>query len=54
MQALRGDFSPSEDCPDNEREDDLILQALTTFPAEVQLKIVSRAIPEAELDRLAS
>lgn len=51
VQAIRGDFSPPEDHPDDERQEDLILQALTNFPATVNLKVVSRAGPEEELDR---
>lgn len=52
VQAIRGEFSPPEDHPDNERQDDLILQALVNFPATVQVKVVSRAVPEQELDEL--
>ena len=50
VQAIRGEFSPPEDHPDDERQEDLILQALTKFPATVQLKVVSRPLSDAELD----
>jgi len=52
VQAIRGEFSPPDEVPDTERTDDLILQALTNFPATVRLKVVSRAVPEEELDGL--
>ncbi|KAL1524817.1 hypothetical protein AB1Y20_019697 [Prymnesium parvum] len=52
VQAIRGDFSPPDDEPDDERQEDLIFQALTDFPATVQLKVVSRAVPEEQLDSL--
>lgn len=54
LQAIRGDFSPPEDQPDHEREDDLLLDALTTFPAKLRLKVVSRPASDLELDRCAN
>ena len=51
MRAIRGEFSP-DDANDTELAEDSLTAALITFPALVRLRIVSRPLPEAELDSL--
>lgn len=60
VQAMRGDFTPGEGVSDTERDDDVLTAALTTFPAAVKLRVVSKPLAdeaaealEADLRRLA-
>jgi len=52
VQAIRGDFSPEEGAPDDEHQDDLLLQALVKFPATVEVRVVSRPVPAPHLQAL--
>ena len=53
VRAIRGDFSPADGLTDTERAEDMITGALTTFPATVRLRVVTRPLASAsEADRL--
>ena len=46
MQAIRGEFTPEEGTEDTENADDAITNALTTFPAVVAIKVVTRPLED--------
>jgi hypothetical protein len=51
VRAIRGEFSPPEGVADTERQEDSLTEALVTFPATVQLRVVSRPLEEEEVRR---
>lgn len=46
VRAIRGEFTPTEAERDTERADDLLTAALTSFPATVRLRVVSKALDD--------
>uniref|UniRef100_A0A7S0Q8F0 Uncharacterized protein n=1 Tax=Coccolithus braarudii TaxID=221442 RepID=A0A7S0Q8F0_9EUKA len=54
VRALQGEFSPTDVDKDHERGDNLLLEGLVGFPAEVALKVVTHPASSAEQEALLS
>ena len=49
MRAIRGEFSPPDGAEDNENVDGALTEALLSFPAKVNLRVVSARPPACTL-----